>query len=121
MKFEDYKAQQEIWFDADCAGDKAAMDCLPNPMYVHDGNGNEWFVSDGLCGFATIHIKSARSKFVSYLKKDNMGYKNPIGSGYRLPVNEYGQSYERSKAYAEAFVTVLRNHGVECYAESRLD
>jgi hypothetical protein len=121
MNRKEYLKQFDLWAEADFAGDKAAMAVLPNPMYVTDGNGNEFFVSDGLCGFASIHFKSARSKFVSYLKEDNMGYKPVTMTGYRLPVNEYGQSYERSKAYAEAFVEVLRKHGIECYADSRLD
>jgi hypothetical protein len=36
-------------------------------------------------------------------------------------VSEFGQSVDRKAAYAGAYAQVLRNSGIDCYADSRLD
>jgi predicted CoA-binding protein len=42
-------------------------------------------------------------------------------SGLCVWVSEFGQSVDRKAAYAGAFAQVLRNAGIDCYANSRLD
>lgn len=119
MNRKEYMNQRKIWYEAKFSADNAAMTCLP---YLPD---DEEFDDNCQDEFFTINFRSARCKFVSFLKWDDHGHKPKIGTGYRLPVpdkhfeEEWAQSYERSKAYAEAFAEVLRQNGIECHVESR--
>ena len=79
-----------------------------------------YFVEGGVCGFAGVVIKPARGKFVSYLKSLDMGHKHYYG-GYYVPVRVFGQSLTRKEAYAEAYAKVLREEGMSCYVDSRMD
>lgn len=120
-----------LYWKASRAGFKAFEDCNPTPMVVGTAKGlsNEidrskemHYVSDGVCGFASIKIYPARGRFVKWLKDMNIGYTSAQG-GYSLNVSsaKFGQSLERKEAYAKAFTKVLQNNGLEAYVESRMD
>ena len=79
-----------------------------------------YFVEDGVCGFASIVIKPARGKFVSYLKSIGMGHKHYYG-GWAVSVRHFNQSLTRKEAYADAFVDVLSEVGMRAYVDSRMD
>lgn len=74
------------------------------------------------CGFAWAEIPNGRSPFVNWCRKNNVGRKhwrkgwsiwNPTGNGT--------QSMDLKEVGTEAFVEVLRNHGIDAWACSRAD
>jgi len=79
-----------------------------------------YFVEGGVCGFAWIKISPARGAFVNYLKSIEVGSKSYTG-GFDIWVRGFGQSLQRKEAYAQAFTEILRENGINAYAESRLD
>ncbi len=74
----------------------------------------------GACGFGWVVIRPARGKFVNYLKKIEVGDKHCYG-GWSIWSKYKGQSVVGNEAWANAFAKVLRDHGLEAYAQSRLD
>jgi hypothetical protein len=79
------------------------------------------------CGFANVSIHPANGKFVSFMKKANIGdtYK-----GYRLSYYDimptdhqyrHTQSLDIKEIATEAFRDELRKYGLTVYAESRAD
>ena len=122
----DYAALYE---QAEAAGREAADAAVPVPMIVGeetsplsgviDHSKPTYFVSEGLCGFAWVSFKG-NTGFGRWAKKAGKA-KPAYGGGLRVSVFGYGQSVTRKEAYAHAFAAVLRDNGVEAYAESRLD
>jgi hypothetical protein len=114
--------------EAHRAGDRAANAAIPTPMVVTQHANpldddsvpvKQWHVSEGACGFAWIWFKG-NTEFGRWAKKvkgASKGYPN----GLQLWVHDYGQSIERKSAYAQAFADVLRSHGIEVFAQSRMD
>lgn len=74
----------------------------------------------GVCGFAWVHIPDGRSSCAHWLTKTNRGSKG-YPRGVDIWVSYFGQSLERKEAYARAFAQVLRNYGIKCYSQSRMD
>jgi hypothetical protein len=109
------------------AGRKAGLECRPVPMIVgnDDGRGGIdlsrpiYHVDDGACGFAWVSVPG-NSSFGRWLKASGHGRPGyPRGIWYW--VSEFGQSVERKEAMANAMARVLREAGVEAFANSRLD
>jgi len=118
---------QDLYDDAREAGLVAAQCARVAPMIVSahknplDANSEitkQYFVEDGVCGFASVVIKNV--KFANGLKKLGIGRKN-YGSGWCVSVKDFNQSLQRKEAYANAFANVLRANGVEAYVDSRMD
>jgi hypothetical protein len=110
---------KELYEMACKAGREAGERIKPRPMIVGDGT-TSYFVPEGLCGFAWIHIVSAKEAFVKWLKEHDIGYKN-YRKGWDVWVSDFGQSHARKVEFASAFAKVLNDHGIECYPEERLD
>ena len=120
-----------VYADAHAKGIAAGNGCNPTPMVVGTpttplGNDIDYskdthYVSDGVCGFAWINIKPARGKFVTYLKKNNIGYRDSYRGGYSIPCYEGNQSMELKEAYTAAFADVLYENGLNVYTSSRMD
>ena len=108
-----------LYEDAHAAGELAANVCVPQPMYVKY-NGITECVEGGDCGFASIIIRPAHGKFVSYLKKNKIGEKHWRG-GWSIWVSGWGQSHARKTAYARAFARILNESGLKASVEERLD
>ena len=108
----------ELHAIAHAAGHKAATECNPVPMYVY-GQGTNEVVLDGSCGFASIHFKG-NTAFGREMKKLNLAVKSYMG-GLMVWVGDYRQSMSRKTAYARAYAAVLREHGVDASAQSRID
>ena len=81
------------------------------------------------CGFANVSIRPARGRFVSYLKKADVGSKG-YGGGYRISYYDimpqdhqyrHTQSLDIKEVATEAFRDELRKYGLTVYAESRAD
>lgn len=133
MKASVRKEMQALYDKAHAAGIAAFHGANPTPMVVGEGKGlfsNEidhskptYFVADGVCGFAWINIRPARGSFVAFCKENAIGRPGYYG-GYDVRLKgdaARSQSYERKMEYARAFATVLRDYGIEAYADGRLD
>ena len=120
---------EQIYAEARLAGITAGNAAKPIPMTVlscnpitHEPIAVVDVVSEGVCGFAWISMKyntPENRKFISWGKKMNVlrkGY-----NGFTIWVSEYNQSMTRKEAYARAFAKVLQDHGIKCYASSRID
>ena len=81
------------------------------------------------CGFAKVSIRPARGRFVSFMKKADVGSKG-YGGGYRISYYDimpkdhpysHTQSMSIKEEACEAFRDELRKYGLTVYAESRAD
>ena len=81
------------------------------------------------CGFANVSIRPARGRFVSFLKKADVGSKG-YGGGYRISYydimplrHQYRstQSLDIKEVATETFRDELRKYGMTAYADSRAD
>lgn len=98
------------------AGQAAGNAKKPNPMYI----AGYVPVMDGVCGFASVIIKPASCAFAKYVKQVCRTYPN-YGGGLCLPIHEYNQSMEKKEAHAYAMAEVIREAGIKCWSESRID
>jgi len=121
---------QADWFAsihkvAHSAGLEAGMNALPEPMTVTEadlmGNpiGRSWTVSEGACGFAWVTF-AGNTPWGRWAKAQGIASKG-YPKGLQIWVSEFNQSVDRKEAYAQAYAKVLREHGIEAYAQSRLD
>lgn len=102
------------------AGKQAAETCTPRTMIV--GKPGEYApVTEGPCGFASIHFKGNTS-FGKWAAKNIGARRDSYKGGLYLWVSDYGQSYDRKTAYADAYAQVLRANGIaDAYSDGRLD
>jgi len=131
------KTEKAIYEEALRYAEGKACAVIPQPMIVGTAKtffGDEidftkktYFVSGGVCGFAWVIIKPANGRFVKWLKANNIGRKN-YGSGWNVYARPeftkntpLDQSLEIKEAWAAAFADVLRENGINAYAESRMD
>lgn len=128
-------AHKELFLAAHEAGMEAGQGHRPEPMHVVE-RANPLDdsspitrryapVMDGVCGFAWIKVRPATSSFARWLKAEKDTLPVGIHSGYRggldIWVRGFDQSYERKMAYATAFADVLREAGLNAFADGRLD
>jgi hypothetical protein len=121
---------QDLYKRAHQAGLNAAVSEKVQPMIVGtpksifsneiDETKPTYFVEDGSCGFGEIVIKPGNSRFANWLKKNNIA-STRYGGGVSVWVSEFGQSYQRKMAYAQAFSEVLRKADINAFATGRLD
>lgn len=113
----------DIYVEACTAGHAAGAACTPKPMHVRyrDRAGNETIetVDDGPCGFAWVNIPGT-SSFARWARKEDLARKD-YPSGLSFWISSHDQSLTRKAAHAEAFAEVLRKHGVDAKARSRMD
>ena len=105
---------------AEKAGRDAAETARIDPMVVEDGQKN-YFVADGVCGFAWINIKPGNCGLAKYLKNEKKARPDSYYGGVTVWVSDYGQSMQKKEAYAYAYAQVLRTDGYNAYAASRMD
>lgn len=126
---ERYAEFETLYAKAHEAGHAAAVAVNPVPMVVGEADGlsnrfkpggQQWFVSEGVCGFAWIVVRPGNSSFARWLKKEKKASKDYYG-GVSLWIRDYNQSMQRKEAYAHAFAGVLKAAGIEAYGQSRLD
>ena len=81
------------------------------------------------CGFANVSVHPARGRFVSFMKKADVGSKG-YGGGYRISYYDimpkdhpysHTQSMSIKEEACEAFRDELKKYGLTVYAESRAD
>lgn len=121
--------EQSIYQQAHYAGNVAVEMATVTPMVVQQRanplNDNselvrEYFVSDGVCGFASVNVKPANSKFAKFLVANGLGRKAYNG-GVSMSVRDFNQSLQKKEAYAYAFARVLNEYGIKAYVDSRMD
>lgn len=78
-----------------------------------------YFEPDGVCGFAWIKFKG-NTPFGRWAKKTGLA-RPDYPTGLAINVREGNQSMQKKEAYADAFAKVLKDAGIDCYADSRLD
>jgi hypothetical protein len=120
---------EAIYHEAHYKGNAAVQITTVTPMVVQQRENplnddsrlvREYFVSDGVCGFASVTVKPANSKFAKYLVANGLGRKG-YGGGVCMSIRDFNQSLQRKEAYAYAFASVLNEHGIKAYVESRMD
>ena len=105
---------------ADQAGQEAVKAATVTPIVVEDSlSGQSWFVADGLCGFAWVRFPG-NTAFGRFCKAEGIA-RPGYPTGLNIWVKQFGQSVAKKEAYAQAFAAVLREAGVQAFAESRLD
>lgn len=121
--------EQTIYQQAHYKGNAAVEMTTVTPMIVQQRanplNDNselirEYYVSDGVCGFASVNVKPANCKFAKFLVANGLGRKSYSG-GVSMSVRDFNQSLTKKEAYAYAFASVLNEHGIKAYVESRMD
>jgi hypothetical protein len=119
-----------LFANARSAGFAAGNAFSPTPMLVGssttflgtdiDPTKRTYIVPDGVCGFAWVLINPANSSIAIHAKKQGIGSK-AYGGGLSIWIHDHNQSMERKMAHADAFAGVLRDAGIEAYAQSRMD
>jgi hypothetical protein len=115
-----YNQAREAGLSAAQAAQVAPMivNAHANPLDANSEITKQYFVADGVCGFASVVVKNV--KFANGLKKMNIGRKN-YGGGYCISVQDFNQSLTRKEVYARAFADVLIANGITAYVDSRMD
>lgn len=110
-----------IHAEAHAAGMAAGQAIIPVPMVVRDDMSGKVYepVMDGACGFAWVRFKGT-TPWAKWAKAQGIASKS-YPTGMSVWVHQFNQSITRKEAYAGAYAKVLRNHGIEAYAGSRLD
>lgn len=127
---------RKLWLAAHSAGLQAAAACVPTPMVVQqhanqldDGSPvvKEWYVPQGVCGFAWVTLHPATSSLAHWLKATvvrsdhHSDWRRAYQGGLQMWVHLGGQSMEIKQAYAGAFAKVFREAGYDCWPGSRMD
>lgn len=117
-----YARFREIFRAATEAGNAAAKACVPTPMVVSETypGDKQWYVPDGVCGFAWVIIRPGNSSAAIYAKKHYRAQKAYHG-GMQIWCPLGTQSYEIKTAWADAFAKVLQDNGIKAYSGGRLD
>jgi hypothetical protein len=120
---------ESLYIQAHDAGNNAVTQTTVTPMIVSqhanpldDGSETikQWYVEDGVCGFASVIIKPANSKFAKFLIANQLGRK-AYGGGVCMSIKDFNQSLTKKEAYAYAFAKVLNDNGITAYVDSRMD
>lgn len=112
---------QHLYDKAHTAGILAANETVCRPMtVVNPATGQRWHVPDGVCGFAWIVVKPGNGAFAKWLKTNKLAEKHYEG-GVSIWVSDYSQSMQLKEAYARAFAAVIKEAGLNCYSDSRMD
>lgn len=76
-------------------------------------------VESGVCGFAWVWF-AGNTSFGRAMKKAGLA-RSAYPKGLSVWASAFGQSMERKEQYARAYAAVLREAGIEAYAQSRMD
>jgi hypothetical protein len=121
--------EQTIYSQANDKGNAAVQMTTVTPMVVQQRENpldddsrlvRQYFVSDGVCGFASVNVKPANSKFAKFLVANGLGRKS-FNGGVSMSIRDFNQSLQKKEAYAYAFASVLNDYGIKAYVESRID
>lgn len=71
-----------------------------------------------ICGFAWVNVPG-NTPFGRWLLKN--GHRKGYPKGVNIWISDYNQSYDLKLAHAEGMAKFLRDNGVTCYSDGRLD
>ncbi len=108
-----------VWSAADEAGKAAVEKIAVRPMIVNGSGGQQYYVADGVCGFAWISFPG-NIPFAKYAKA-KLGARKGYPKGLHIWVGAYSQSMQKKEAYAHAVAASLRDAGIPAYGQSRMD
>lgn len=108
----------DIHNQAHDAGMKAAAPAQGDTIRLTDGK-QTYIMDDYPCGFAWVWFKG-NTDWARWAKKQGLASKS-YPSGLSIWVSFFNQSMRKKEAYAQAYVAVLREHGIEAFAQSRMD
>ena len=120
---------ESLYIQAHDAGNNAVTQTTVTPMIVTQAANplddssavvNAWIVNDGVCGFASVIIKPANSKFAKFLVANQLARKHYAG-GVSMSIRDFNQSLTKKEAYAQGFAKVLNDNGINAYVDSRMD
>jgi hypothetical protein len=120
---------ESLYTQAHNAGNVAVSQTTVTPMIVSEHANplddasetiRQWYVEDGVCGFASVIVKPANCKFAKYLVANQLGRKHYAG-GVSMPVRDFNQSLQKKETYAYAFTKVLNDAGINAHVDSRMD
>jgi hypothetical protein len=85
--------------------------------------GKQWYVADGVCGFAWVSVYGLRGKArARFLARGFDAHSfGGDGRGIGLWISDFNQSMQKKEAFAAAYAAVLRNAGYKAYSGSRMD
>ena len=112
-----------MWDLAHTAGMTSVAKLNVVPMIVSENSERcqrEWFVPDGVCGFAWVVVRPANCAFAKWMKA-NKNCHTAYGGGMQYRISAFNQSMQRKEAYAVAFAGVLYQFGINAHAGSRMD
>lgn len=121
---------RSLYYRALAAAKAAGENAVPAPMVVSEADGlsdrpkpggKSWYVADGVCGFAWVNVKPGNSRFANWLKKNGFARRDSYYGGVSVWISDFGQSYTRKDAAAQAMANVLSEAGIKAYSMSRLD
>jgi len=130
MKAKVRKHYESIWQEATKAGDDALAKCTPTPMIVQQHSNplndnssveKEWFVEDGVCGFAWIVVRPGNCSFANFLKEKDYARKDSYYGGVSIWVTVGNQSMQKKETWGRAFAEVLRKYDIDARMMSRMD
>ncbi len=92
-----------------------------NPLNDASPVSREWYVADGVCGFAWVTVSPGNCSFAKWLVKNKLA-KKAYGGGVSIWISGHGQSMQRKEAHASTMAAILSSKlGVSAYADSRMD
>lgn len=109
-----------IYVLARAAGEKAARECVPTPMFLELSVGHRFVEVEGACGGAAVILPDGRSSFARWLRKHGFASRF-YPSGYAAWARVQSQSMERARAYAEAMARVFEANGIACRVHTYID
>lgn len=121
QRAERYAGFRAMLDEAIAQGNAAGSAVTPRTMYIRDSfTGQTWEEPEGPCGFAWVSIfNQGNTSFGRWLLKN--GARKRYSGGLEFWVHGFNQSVERKEACAYAMARVFQAHGIQAYAESRLD
>lgn len=82
--------------------------------------GAQTFIMDDFpCGFAWISFKG-NTAWGKWAKAEGLA-RPDYPKGMSIWVHDFNQSMTKKEVYAQAYAKVLRDNGIEAYAQSRMD
>jgi hypothetical protein len=120
---------EAIYSEAHYKGNVAVQMTTVTPMVVQQRENplnddsqlvRQYIVNDGVCGFASVTVKPANCKFAKFLVANGLGRKS-FNGGVSMSVRDFNQSLTKKEAYAYAFASVLNEHGIKAFVDSRMD
>ena len=102
-------------------------DRLPSadkPVVVNQDGTTSWYVEEGDCGYAWIQIRPSSETglrdcdFVKWLRAKDIGSYWGNFKAWTISVDDYNQSMQKKKAFADAVVEILKGAGIEASSVS---